>query len=118
MMHFNGRIAVVTGGGNGIGKSIVQRLAQTGCKIAVIDKQKESLDSLRQFLSKYKNDILPFQGDVTDRESLKEISEEISFKLGEPSILINNAGVLIRNTIEEKEILKSWEKTIDVNLTG
>lgn len=85
-------IAIVTGGSSGIGLGITERFAQKGIKVAVLDVQDFPKDKLRSNIKFYKTD-------VTDPASLKETADRVRRDFGEPTILINNAGVTRPSTI-------------------
>ncbi|KAJ8120370.1 hypothetical protein ONZ43_g2911 [Nemania bipapillata] len=86
-------IAVVTGGSGGIGRQIVQRLADLGVRVAVLDTQNVPEEM------KYSARIYFFKCDVTSSESVAKAADSVRRKLGNPSILINNAGVSIISPI-------------------
>ncbi|XP_075716355.1 15-hydroxyprostaglandin dehydrogenase [NAD(+)] [Rhinoderma darwinii] len=108
-MYVNGKVALVTGAAQGIGRAMVEELLNKGAALAMVDQNriegeqcKASLDE--QFGS---NRTLFIQCDVTDQEQLKDAFQKTVEHFGRLDILVNNAGV-------NNE--KDWEKTIEVNL--
>lgn len=114
MLNLKGKIAVVTGGGDGIGRSIVTRLSQEGADIILIDINDKAISETKKMVKKYGNKIISFNADVTDRTALASVAKE----LGDISIVINNAGILLRGTIDDRNALQFWDRTIETNLTG
>lgn len=117
MINLEGNIAIVTGGSDGIGRSIVYHLAEAGSNIVVIDNNKQALDEVKESF-KYREKILLYNTDVTDRKAIKNVVNEVTQKLGPASILVNNAGILVRGEVKDDNALDIWDKTIQVNLTG
>lgn len=117
MINLEGNIAIVTGGSDGIGRSIVYHLAKAGSDIVVIDNNKQALDEMKESID-YQRKILFYYADVTDRKAIRNVVNQVTQKLGSASILVNNAGILIRGEVGNDNALDTWDKTIQVNLTG
>ncbi|TFK73609.1 short-chain dehydrogenase [Pluteus cervinus] len=92
MFDLTGRIAVVTGGGTGIGLMISQGLAASGAKVYITGRRLEVLQKVADAWDKQKGSIIPLQMDVTDRESISKAKETIKEREGRVHILVNNAG--------------------------
>jgi len=95
LFNLKGRIALVTGGGSGIGLMITQALAVNGAKVYITGRTKEKLDTVAQ---QYNGDdidgeIIPLQGDVTKKEDIARLYDEISKREKCLCILVNNAGI-------------------------
>jgi NAD(P)-dependent dehydrogenase (short-subunit alcohol dehydrogenase family) len=103
---FDGRVALVTGGARGIGRAIAETLRDQGARVAVGDLRAPEIDG-----------VLGLELDVTDERSVDAAFGRVEAELGAPSILVVNAGIYIVEPFEETT-LASWQKTIDVNLTG
>ncbi len=88
----NGRVAIVTGGGGGIGSAICRRLAQAGANIVLtyrqsVDKAQATADSLAG------NGHMVAQASVTDSRALKHLAEQVNKRYGRVDLLVNNAGI-------------------------
>ncbi|KAI0695744.1 NAD(P)-binding protein [Cerioporus squamosus] len=95
IFDLKGRIALVTGGGTGIGLSIAQGLAANGAKVYITGRRKEPLEKAAStFASQQNGDgaIIPLVMDVTDRPSIAAARDTIASKEGKLHILVNNAG--------------------------
>ncbi|XP_061535085.1 15-hydroxyprostaglandin dehydrogenase [NAD(+)] isoform X1 [Phycodurus eques] len=108
-MSLNGRVALVTGGAQGIGRAVVQSLLQSSAKVAVVDlNQTCGEECKKQLDAEFGDGSSTFiQCDVSDGDSLRDAFQSTVDKFGRLDIVINNAG--INNE-------KNWEKTIQVNL--
>jgi len=89
-----GEVAVVTGGGHGIGLELVRQLSDLGVKIAVWDINKRTADDAVREVTENNGLGLALQVDVSDRESVQRAVEKTRTELGEVTLLINNAGIM------------------------
>lgn len=107
-MRLNGKVAVVTGGANGIGKEICLLFAKEGAKVIAVDMQELT----------YKNDFVEgYILNITDTDSCRSFYDSIIEKYGEINILVNNAGIT-RDAMTRKMTDDQWNMVIDVNLKG
>ncbi len=118
MTETNGRIALVTGGSRGIGRSIAERLAREGFYVVINYLRNES--AARDVLSAIesaggKGQIAPF--DVSDFDATQKAVEDIVEELGGLHILINNAGIT-KDTLILRMKEEDWTNVISVNLNG
>lgn len=114
-----GQVAIVTGGGRGIGRAIAQRLAAAGASVAVIARSKNEIDeTVRLIQENSEASACAFPADVTDAEAVRESLRAIEHDLGPIDILVNNAasvkpfGPFWESDVEE------WWRTMEVNLRG
>ena len=115
-MNFNGKTALITGAGRGIGKTIAFKLAESGLDIAIADMNPVSDDVLRE-IEEYGTKCLAFQLDVTDVESVNSVVKKIIDETGGIHILVNNAGITQDNLFMRMKP-EQWSQVIDVNLNG
>ncbi|UZX02941.1 SDR family oxidoreductase [Arthrobacter sp. CDRTa11] len=107
MGDFEGLTAVVTGGASGIGLTTAQLLASQGAKVAVLDRNVDSLPA----------PLTGFKADVTSTASVRAAIHAIGTWSGGIDIVVNNAGVSAIGTVEENDE-DQWRKVLDVNLIG
>ena len=109
------KVAIVTGASRGIGKSITEKLISAGCKVAMISRNIDDLELIKNNLNS--DSILCFQADIKNTKKIEEIVRLVYKHWGEINILINNAGIT-----KDKIILRlseeDWQEVIDVNLKG
>jgi len=115
MKDFAGRTAFVTGGANGIGIGLVRALLAQGCKVAIADIRKDSVD---QALRALNNPMaMGVEVDVGSRDAMKQAADEVEAKFGTVSLLFNNAGINLFQSIEDSSY-DDWDWVMGVNLHG
>lgn len=115
MKDFAGRTAFVTGGANGVGIGLVRQLLNEGCKVAIADIRQDSIDKALASLDN--REVMGVQLDVASRDGFKAAADEVEAKFGPVSILCNNAGVNLFQTIEDSSY-DDWDWLLGVNLHG
>ena len=116
----NGHIAVVTGGGSGIGQAIAVGYAREGAQVVILDANVEGAAATTKTITVAGGKALSFKLDVTDREACTRVAGEIAAKVGTVSILVNNAGINRRNsfTADPAAVVKDWQDIMSINLDG
>jgi NAD(P)-dependent dehydrogenase (short-subunit alcohol dehydrogenase family) len=115
MKDFAGRTAFVTGGAHGIGIGLVRALLAEGCKVAIADIRK---DSIERALSEVKNPrAMGVEVDVSSRDAMRRAADEVEAKFGPVSLLFNNAGINLFQTIEDSSY-DDWDWIMGANLHG
>jgi 3-oxoacyl-[acyl-carrier protein] reductase len=113
-------IAVVTGGGSGIGRAIALGYAREGAHVAVLDADADAAAATAKAITGAGGKALSLRLDVTEREKCREIAAQIGTTMGKVSILVNNAGINRRNafTADREAVIKDWQDIMAVNLNG
>jgi 3-oxoacyl-[acyl-carrier protein] reductase len=115
-MEFEGRVVIVTGAAQGIGKECALQFAKRGATVVLFDIDNDMLSKTKEELSSY-SVILDFCVDVTDSVGVQNCVNKVIDKTGKVDILVNNAGITKDNLIlrlSENE----WDKVLAVNLKG
>jgi len=117
-MKLKDKVALITGGGRGIGKAVALAYAREGAKIAFCARTSAELDQTVKELRGLNAEAEGWICDVSLEEAVKEFVASVHKLFGRVDILVNNAGVMTRpTTITELEV-KKWDYTIAVNLRG
>jgi NAD(P)-dependent dehydrogenase (short-subunit alcohol dehydrogenase family) len=116
MKDLEGRTAFVTGGANGIGLGLARALLAEGCKVAIADVRPQSLEQALHVLDR-PDAAIGIELDVRSRDSFARAADETEAALGPVSLLFNNAGVNLFQTIEDSSF-DDWDWVLGVNLHG
>jgi 3-oxoacyl-[acyl-carrier protein] reductase len=117
MSTIKDKVAVVTGSGRGIGKSIAAALMQQGAKIVICDINEELCKNTSEELRGQGGDVLAVSCNVTIAETIDKLVEEVMGKWGKIDILVNNAGIT-RDDLFMRMSEEHWQAVIDTNLTS
>jgi 2-dehydro-3-deoxy-D-gluconate 5-dehydrogenase len=111
------RVALVTGGNGGIGRSIALGFAQAGADVAIIGRNKQKNDAVLADLKAFGVRSSAFEADLADHNQIEPAFAQAEKVLGPVSILVNNAGIgLIKPSLEAS--LEEWNRVMDINLTA
>ncbi len=114
-MNLKNKTILITGAASGIGKIMALKCAERGCKrLILLDLNQEGLDEFSKELSVHPAEVFCYKVDLSQKESLVAVANEIKNTLGTPEVLINNAGVVFKGLFLENTP-DQMEKTIDIN---
>jgi 3-oxoacyl-[acyl-carrier protein] reductase len=116
-LDLEGKVAIVTGGAQGIGKSIATQLALAGANVVIADVMEEKAKSTAQEISQSGNEAISIGVDVSSLSSVEEIVKKTLDKFGRIDILVNNAGVT-RDALVMRMKEEDWDLVLDINLKG
>lgn len=116
-LGLSGRVAVVTGGGGGIGRATALSFAKAGAKVAVIDLDGKGLETTQSELRALGTEPVVAMCDTTSMEGVAVAAEAVKDSLGPCSILVNTAAILRAGALDTLS-LAEWNATLSVNLTG
>jgi len=112
-VSLDGQIALVTGGGSGVGAAIALKLAEQGARVVISGRRANVLEETAAKSER----IVPIVADVTDETSSRNLFERINTEIGELDIAIANAGAAESAPFHRID-LQAWKRQIDLNLTG
>lgn len=110
-----GKVAVVTGAGRGIGAATARLLADKGARVALTSRTEVELVLLARSLDETGATVLPVKCDVTDETQVERLFREVRERLGPVDVLVNNAGNVLPKRLAEMD-LASYRTTVDANL--
>jgi 3-oxoacyl-[acyl-carrier protein] reductase len=116
-MRLNQKVAIVTGAGRGIGRTIAHRLSEEGASVAVVDVDKENADRVAAEIEAKGAKALTCVVDICDKGQIDSMIDETVRGFGGVDILVNNAGVGLTKAFLETT-LDEWQRVLDTNLTG
>ncbi len=112
-----GRVAIVTGAGGGLGEGICSALASSGAAVAAVDVARDKAERVAGRVSRNGARCVAFEADVSDRSSVEEMARRVTGEFGSVDILVNNAAIYpIRPWTEIRE--EEWDEVLAVNLKG
>ncbi len=101
MKILRGKVAAITGAASGIGRELATNFAKEGCSVAISDIDKEGLDETAELTSTEGVKVSAHIVDVADREQVHQFAEDVVEQHGKVNIIINNAGVVVADTLED-----------------
>lgn len=116
-MDLNGKVALITGGGNGIGKETALLFAKYGADIALFDINLDNLERTKNEIEVLSKKALTFKVDVTSKQQINQAVDSVVSEFGKIDILVNSAGVISTGKIVDA-LEDDWDKVMGINAKG
>jgi len=116
-MNVSGRVAIVTGGGQGIGKAIVEKLGSYGADVVVVDVNLEKAQAVSDSIKQMGRRSMALKVDVTNLKECEAMAEAVFKEMEAIHIVVNNAGIT-RDGLILRMTEEDWDAVINVNLKG
>jgi len=114
---YQGRLALVTGAGSGIGRELALQLAAAGARVVVVERERSSLNAVEKELAARGGQAGGFALDVSDANGVERVAAEVESKLGTVDFLFNNAGIgLVGDFLATG--YEQWQRILAVNVMG
>ena len=117
-MRLQGKVALVTGGSQGIGRAVAAAYAREGATVIVTARHLERLEAAAAEIRKGGGDVVPLRADVTDRQQVQQLAGEIKRRFDELHVLVNNASLLGPRVPILEYPEEDWQAVVAVNLHG
>jgi NAD(P)-dependent dehydrogenase (short-subunit alcohol dehydrogenase family) len=117
MGQLDGKVAIVTGGGTGIGKGIARAFVDEGCSVVIAARNAERLNATAAELSADDGTVISIPTDVTSEEQVISLFAKTMDQFGRLDVLVNNSGAFDGGPVENLT-MEQWQTVIDVNVTG
>ena len=118
MGQLDGQVAIVTGGGRGIGKAIALELAREGADVCVTARSDDQVQTVAKEIADVGRNGLGVACDVSNRQSVESMVEQVAARFGRIDILVNNAGGGTERTKVGEDDPDEWASVIEINLIG
>jgi NAD(P)-dependent dehydrogenase (short-subunit alcohol dehydrogenase family) len=116
--NLRGQVALVTGGGRGLGRAFAQALANAGVSVAIMARSDDQLNETGQLIKAEGGICVPYSGDVTDERRVNDIVASVEKQLGPVSLLVNNAGLMSPPQPDWQADPTAWWGAVEINLRG
>jgi 2-hydroxycyclohexanecarboxyl-CoA dehydrogenase len=116
-MRIKNKVAIVTGGGRGIGRAICLRLADEGAKVAIVDILEDEARETASLISRTGETAIAIRADITEQEEVRQSVDQVTEEWGPVDVLVNNAGWDKMEPFLNSD-RETWEKVIAINLMG
>ena len=117
MEKLSGKVAIITGGGTGIGQGVALMLSGEGCRVVLSGRRKAPLEEALEKISAQGGEGLVVEGDVSEASDVDRLVSAAQDTFGQIDILVNNAGIGGGGAIHEHDI-ETWDQVLAVNLRG
>jgi len=117
LLNLQGKVAIVTGGAQGIGRGIVETLSAAGAHVVIADRNRAEAETVAAALQRQGRASLAIETDVADEAGVRELVRLVVEQYKRIDILVNNAGIFPMRTLRELDAA-TWDRTLGVNLRG
>ena len=117
-MRLQGKVALVTGGSQGIGRAVAAAYAREGATVIVTARHRERLEAAAAEIRKGGGDVVPLRADVVDRQQVQQLAGEVKRRFDGLHVLVNNASLLGPRVPILEYPEDDWEAVVAVNLHG
>ncbi|MGN6464743.1 MAG: SDR family NAD(P)-dependent oxidoreductase [Rhizobiaceae bacterium] len=117
LFDLSSRVALITGGGGGLGSLVARTLASAGARVALLARTEEACERAARSIREDGGEAIAYTGDVTDPEQIGKVVGQVAREMGPIDILVNNAGVTSPKSFLDLDI-ETWDRIMDVSAKG
>lgn len=117
-LDYRGKIVVVTGAAQGNGAAMARGFAEAGAQVALADRNFAQAQETAAQIRSSGGKANAYELDVSDAQACERLADQVLKDLGAIYALVNNAGIIIRSTLDDGDAIMAWQSTISVNLNG
>ncbi|WP_409292836.1 SDR family oxidoreductase [Peribacillus sp. SCS-37] len=117
LFDLTGKVAIVTGGGRGLGRQIAEGFAEAGANVVVCSRKEAACQETAEYLKSLGVESFALKCDITNPEEVQNVVDRTKERFGRIDILVNNSGASWGAPVEEMP-LEAWQKVINTNVTG
>ena len=118
MGRLEGKVALITGAGTGIGEAIAKRFAREGAAVVITGRRKDKLDLVVQAIERGKGRAVAVAGSITDEAHVRAAVDQAVRTFGRLNVLVNNAAIGAFGKLLHETDDATWHEVIDINVTG
>jgi gluconate 5-dehydrogenase len=118
VFDLEGKVALVTGAGQGFGRAFALALAEAGAHVVCAEKVKATLDETAELVKKFGHKVLPLVVDVSSIDDVERMKNDIFSEFKRLDIAVNNAGIIHKPYRLHETPIEEWNRLISINLTG
>ncbi len=116
-MRLHEKVAIVTGASSGIGEATAIALAEQGATVVLTARRLDRINEIMNQINTQGGKAIAIQTDITKKEQVLQMVDEVNTKFGRVDILVNNAGVMLLSFLDKGKV-DEWDQMIDVNIKG
>ena len=118
LFNLSGKVAVITGAGSGLGRTLCEAMAENGSDVVCSDINEAWAEETAEMINKHGTKTLVVKADVSKQDEVKALFQEVDQTFGKLDILFNNAGISTKGMRIHEMSMEDWNKVIGINLTG
>jgi NAD(P)-dependent dehydrogenase (short-subunit alcohol dehydrogenase family) len=118
LFDLSGRVAVVTGGGSGLGREFCDALAEFGADVVTVSRHRDHDEETCKIIRKHGRRALAVEADVSQYEQVQAVFKEVDKNFGKLDILVNNAGIIPQSALIDGTSVNDWQRVIGIDLNG
>jgi NAD(P)-dependent dehydrogenase (short-subunit alcohol dehydrogenase family) len=118
LFDLSGKVALVTGGGGGLGRLFCETLAEAGADVSLVDLDLNGAEETAEILGRHGRKSVAFKADVSNPEDVQRMIDQTVARFGRIDVLVNNAGINVKPARIAETPIEDWDRVLAINLRG